>query len=140
MIDDHAEWEADFSDCYDDTLAPERKAALDAHLAACEHCRTEFDHFREAVGAVRLLDRRAAPTGFGATVTETIHRRSAGRFFGRRAFGDRIPFEALALVALIIAAVAVLLVRTSLSGSLVGPSRKAPPAIAPGAHDVMPRP
>ena len=49
----------------------------------------------------RGLHRMAAPQDFGSRVEETIHRRSAGRFFGRRFLGGRLPVEPLAIAALL---------------------------------------
>lgn len=86
------------------------------------------------------LHRMPAPTSFGKEVTETIRRRSAGRFFGRKAFGDRVPFELLAIVALTIALLAWLLVRASDTGSLRYQGTPETPEFAPGAEEVVPRP
>jgi anti-sigma factor RsiW len=92
--------EDDFSDYHDGSLAAPRRAEVEAHLVSCERCRAEYDKFREAVAQVGLLGRAAAPRGFDDRVADAIRRRSGGRFFGRRAFGDRVPFELLAAVAL----------------------------------------
>jgi anti-sigma factor RsiW len=108
---DHAVFENDFSDYYDGTLEAGKRAALEAHLASCERCRGEYDKLREAVAQVALLGRAAAPRDLEDRVTRTIHKRSAGRFFGRRAFGDRVPFELLAVVALLFLVVVYFLVR-----------------------------
>lgn len=98
---EHEAFEGDFSDHYDGTLPAARRAELDAHLASCPRCHAEYARFREAVGAVSGLGRAAAPPELGGRVAETIRRRSAGRFFGRAAFGDRVPFELIAGVALV---------------------------------------
>jgi anti-sigma factor RsiW len=98
---EHAGFENDFSDYLDGALPAPRRAELEAHLAACDRCRGEYERFREAVAQVALLGRAPAPRDFDDRVAETIRRRSAGRFFGRRAFGDRVPFEMLAAVALV---------------------------------------
>ena len=90
----------DFSDYYDGSLAAARRAEVEAHLAECARCRAEYDGFREAVAQVGLLGRAPAPRGFDHRVADAIHHRSAGRFFGRRAFGDRVPFELLAVLGL----------------------------------------
>jgi anti-sigma factor RsiW len=99
--DDHAAAEAAFSDLHDGALPAERASAVETHLAACARCRAEYAHYRATVGALSALGRAAAPARFDRKVEETIHRRSAGRFFGRRAIGDRVPFEAIAIVALL---------------------------------------
>jgi anti-sigma factor RsiW len=111
--DEHAPFENDFSDYYDGTLQADRRAALEAHLGACERCRREYEKLREAVAQVALLGRAAAPRDLDDRVAQTIHRRSAGRFFGRRAFGDRVPFEVLAAIALAILIAVYLFARSS---------------------------
>lgn len=100
-LGEHESFENDFSEYYEGTLAPARRDEVEAHLAGCARCRAEYDKFREAVGQVALLGRAQAPRDFDDRVADTIHRRSAGRFFGRRAFGDRVPFELLAALALV---------------------------------------
>jgi hypothetical protein len=40
-----------------------------------------------------------APDKFSETVTSSIYKMSAGRFFGRKTLGDRVPFGALVVVA-----------------------------------------
>lgn len=139
---DHSAFEADFSDYYERTLPAGRAAALEAHLRGCERCRGEYDRFREALGALSGLHKMAAPQDFERDVAQTIHRRSAGRFFGRRAFGDRVPFEAIAVFALALVVVLYVLMKWSVTGSLHEPLESAPPApeIAPGAKEAMPRP
>lgn len=98
---EHASFEADFSDFYEKTLPEARAGQVEAHLAACARCRGEYEVFQTTLGAVSGLGRMAAPKHFDDQVAETIHRRSDGRFFGRRAFGERVPFELLAIVALL---------------------------------------
>lgn len=101
MADEHEAFESDFSDHYEGTLSPGRRRELDAHLETCERCRAEYARFREAVGAVSGLGRAHAPEDLAGKVAETIRKRSAGRFFGRSAFADRVPFELIAAVALV---------------------------------------
>jgi hypothetical protein len=109
--DSHAAFKADFSDYYEKTLSEARARAVEAHLSSCGRCRSEYDRFRGTLGALSGLNRIAAPPNFDDQVAQTINRRSAGRFFGRRAFGDRVPFELLAVVALAIVIALYLFVR-----------------------------
>jgi hypothetical protein len=51
--------------------------------------------------ALSGLQKARAPDTFAQDVTSTIHKRSAGRFFARRTFGDRVPFGALAIAAVL---------------------------------------
>ncbi len=59
-----------------------------------------------------------APEQFVEHVTETIHKRSAGRFFARRTLGDRVPFGVLLIVALLALGVVGYLLWSSPTGSL----------------------
>lgn len=139
---EHDAFEADFSEYHDRTLPAARARQVEAHLAGCERCRAEYTRFCEAVTAISGLHRADAPRDFDDKVAETIHRRSAGRFFGRKAFGDRVPFELIAIVTLALVLAVVLLMRWSLTGVVHEPLQKEarPPAVAPGARDVVPRP
>jgi len=112
------EFEAEFSDYYDGTLPAERKTALEAHLAADAGCRDEYERFREAMSALSGLKRSQAPRELSERVAETIHRRSAGRFFGRKAFGDRVPYELLAGIGLILLVALYLTLRWSATGTV----------------------
>src|SRR5687767_777310 len=108
---EHAAYEQDFSDYYDKALPPPRAAEIEAHLAGCDRCKEEYERFLDTMRSISGLHKMSAPQHFEKQVEETIHRRSAGRFFGRRAFGDRVPFELLALVGLALGVAVWLLVR-----------------------------
>lgn len=136
----HPEIEARFSDYYERTLAEAEARAVEAHLADCAPCRGAYEEFQEAVSALAGLHKMSAPQHFEHEVEETIRRRSAGRFFGRKAFGDRVPFELLALFVLGLGLVIFFLIRSSRTGSLRYDERPEQPHIAPGARDVVPHP
>jgi hypothetical protein len=68
-----------------------------------------------------------APASFAQDVTETIHARSAGKFFARRTLGDRVPFSALIVVALAVLAVIGYLLWASSTGSLKPDPAPPPP-------------
>jgi anti-sigma factor RsiW len=137
--DVHGKIEADFSDYWEKTLPPARMKEVEDHLASCERCRAELEKFREAMNALSGLHKMAAPADMTERVASTINRRSAGRFFGRKAFGDRIPYEVLAVVALAICVSVVLLLRWSATGAVHEPLRKqeAPPNIDPKVKDLV---
>lgn len=97
----------------------------------------QADHEYEQ--AMARLHRMSAPHTFADEVEDTIRRRSAGRFFGRKAFGDRVPFEVLAIVVLVIGLAVFFLIRSSQTGSLRYDNQPDPPTIAPGAKDVVPQ-
>ncbi|HET6611787.1 MAG TPA: anti-sigma factor [Kofleriaceae bacterium] len=137
----HAWFEARFSALRDGELDGEEHAAVKSHLDECAACQTAWDDFDGALGALSSLNRTAAPPDLGATVEERIRKRSGGRFFGRRGLGDRIPFGWLAALAFLVLAVIYLLVRASGSGTLRVPDPQvAPPHLAPGAKEAMPKP
>ena len=108
---DHTKFEVDFSDYYEKTLPAARAAEVEAHIKDCARCREEYEKFEAAMRSVSGLYRMNAPQDFKNQVADTIHRRSAGRFFGRKAFGDRVPFELLAILALVLVAGVFLLAR-----------------------------
>jgi anti-sigma factor RsiW len=124
---------------YADGELPEAEAKqVEEHLLSCEECEQAFEAFqREQVG-LSGLHRMSAPQDFEKAVEEVIHRRSQGRFFGRRAFGDRVPFEILAIVALAIALTVYLLLRMSNTGSLEVPGDKGPNVSDKKVDDAIP--
>jgi len=103
--------EDDFSSYYEGSLDAARAEAVKVHLESCAQCRADYDEFREALDAISGLHPIPAPPDFPEQVAGTIRRRSGGRFFGRRAFGDRVPYELIAVVALLLAAAVVLMFR-----------------------------
>jgi anti-sigma factor RsiW len=141
MSEDLEALEAQFSDYIDDAMSAEQRRAFEAKLAASPEAKRAFDAFKVTLEAVSGLHKMSAPHDFDAGVANTIHRRSGGRFFGRKAFGDRVPFELLAIVALALLLGVYLLMRASTTGSahLDGPSNPAP-AVSPEAKEVIPRP
>ena len=104
----------------------EQKIATDATWKAAH---TEMVETREALSG---LQKARAPVTFAEDVTATIHKRSAGRFFGRRTFGDRVPFTAILVVAVLGLAAIGYIMYSSQTGSLkVDNSHPAPPAPPP---------
>ena len=73
------------------------------------------------------MQKARAPATFTNEVTDTIHKRSAGRFFGRKTLGDRVPFNAILIVAIIALAAVGYLMWASQTGSLKV-EKKTPPA------------
>lgn len=131
---------ADYEDFTAGALSPARRAEIETHLAGCDACRRDFAALGEPSRALSGLHRVKAPA-LGEQVAATIHRRSGGRFFGRRTFGDRVPFEVIAIVGLILAAVAVWLIRSSTTGSVHERLDRRPAPTAPHAPgQVVPRP
>ena len=130
--------EAQFAAYVDGDLPADEAAALEERLSSDPACRAAFDEFQQTLAALTNLHKMAAPPAFQEDVTETIHRRSAGLFFGRRAFGDRVPFELLALFALAVILAVALWIRGTVSTP--GSSQPATDAPAPEVREAIPRP
>jgi anti-sigma factor RsiW len=137
---DHAVFEAKLSDLVDGALSAEEARAVEEHAAGCDRCRSAIAELRETKSALSGLNRVPAPQNFDREVAETIRRRSRGRFFGRRAFGDRVPLELLAIFALALGFVAYLVIRSSATGSMRYEREPDRPKIHRDAPDVVPRP
>jgi anti-sigma factor RsiW len=82
---------------------------------AWEQTHDEMVETRKMISGMR---KAKAPETFTEDVTGTIHKRSAGRFFGRKTLGDRVPFNLLLIVALLALAVVGYLMWSSQTGSL----------------------
>jgi anti-sigma factor RsiW len=89
------------SDYLDGALADADKAKVAAKISNDPEYKRVHDEMVETRNALSGLQKaRASPT-FAQDETSTIHKRSAGRFFARRTFGDRVPFTALLVVAVL---------------------------------------
>jgi anti-sigma factor RsiW len=83
-------------------LSGDEKTAVEQHLAACIQCRTNLQQFRDTMGKLASLKKKA-PVTFLPDIKQQINTRSRGRFFGKRwlLFG-RIPFEWVSLVMIVV--------------------------------------
>ena len=95
-----------------DRAEVERKIADDA---TWQRAHAELTETRKVLSG---MQKAHAPSNFSDGVAETIHKRSAGRFFARRTFGDRVPFGALVAVALAGLVVIAYVLWSSSTGSL----------------------
>jgi anti-sigma factor RsiW len=115
----HEEFEARFSDLHEGSLVDPERAEVRAHLATCQVCRDAYREFEETMAALgKLKGQPTAPAEFTAGVADTIHRRSAGRFFGKKTLGDRVPFGVILIVALVVLIAIALVLWSSATGSL----------------------
>lgn len=137
----HDDYEARLSELVDGTLPPDEQRSLEQHIEGCATCQQDVAELRKTVSALSGLHRVPAPQNFDQEVADTIRRRSQGRFFGRRTLGDRVPFELLALLALVLGLALYFFLRGSDTGSL-RPFDREPeaPAIHEDAPNVVPRP
>jgi hypothetical protein len=107
------------TDYFDNVLPPDQRADVEKKIASDELWKAghaQFVDAREARPDVKFTD----------DVTGTIEKRSAGRFFGRRTFGDRVPFVALLVVALIGLGIIAYVMWRSPTGSLKVDKEPAP--------------
>jgi len=115
----HEEYEAQFSDLHDGTLAEPARSALLGHLETCAACKASYAELEQTLAALTSMKGKPpAPEQFTEQVTETIHKRSAGRFFGRKTLGDRVPFGVLLIVALAVLVTIAVVLWGSSTGSL----------------------
>lgn len=92
-----------------------------------------------SIAELSRATRMPAPQKFEDLVTDTIRRRSGGRFFGPRRLGDRVPFVLLAVIALVLGLIVFFGIRASDTGSLrYKPQSPKPPP--PEVRQVVPRP
>jgi anti-sigma factor RsiW len=124
----HEDIEARLSDYYDGMLPGPERDQVKAHLEGCEACRAAYAQLEETMAALAGMKgkKEGAPPDMTEKVTETIHRRSAGRFFGRKTLGDRVPFGFLLIIAIIVLVVTAAILYSSTTGSLRTRTPEAP--------------
>ena len=101
MSDEEDEIIAKVTDYVEGTLKGADKDAVAKKIADDPAWKQVHDEMVEARDAISGLQKAHAPPSFAEDVTSTIHKRSAGRFFARRTFGDRVPFGVLLVIALV---------------------------------------
>lgn len=136
-ITDEDEIIATISDYLDGVLPPDRRADVEAKLANDTDWKRTHDELRETRDALSGLQKARAPVKFDEDVTETIHKRSAGRFFAKRTFGDRIPLGVLLVIGVIVLVVIGAMLWSSPTGSLKPEDEHAKPQ---GSGDLLPKP
>lgn len=126
---------AQVSDYVDGVLPPDARAGVKAKIEAdplWKRAHAEMALTRDNLSG---LQKARAPAQFDQDVTDIIRKRSAGAFFGRRTFGDRVPFGALLILAVLGLAALGYVLYSSSTGSLkrdaVPEQGSAQPSIAP---------
>jgi anti-sigma factor RsiW len=109
---------AKVSDYLDGTLAPDERADVGKKIAADAEWKRVHDELVDTRNKLSGMQKERASPKFASEVTDTIHKRSAGRFFARRTLGDRVPFGALLVVAVLVLAVVGYVMWSSQTGSL----------------------
>lgn len=106
------------SDYLDGGLPAARKAEVEAKIAADAEWKRVHDELVETRNFLSGMQKARAPSTFAQDVTHTIHKRSAGRFFARRTFGDRVPFGVILAVAVVMLIAITIVWWSSSTGSL----------------------
>lgn len=134
---DHEEVRERLSDYLEDALSEEERAAVQAHLADCAQCRAECEALRETLSMLSSLGRVQAPDGFAASVRHKMRRR--GRRMRRKEVSQglrqKVPYETIALVMLLIILAIYLMIFIFRSGDL-----EFLPSPAPAPRPVPSRP
>ena len=140
---------ATLTDYLDGTLPAANKTDVDKKLESDEAYKRILGELEETRADSKeisaVLKARTAPKAgdvlepdkFSAKLEQTIHTRSAGRFFGRKTFGDRVPFSALLVIAVLGLAVIGYVLWSSQTGSLRVDQRKGQTG---SSVDVVPKP
>ena len=106
------------SDFLDGTLQGPERDVVEKKIADDVEYKRVHDEMIETRNALSGMQKARAPSTFAQDVTSTIHKRSAGRFFARRTFGDRVPFSALLVIAVLGLCAIAYLLWASETGSL----------------------
>jgi anti-sigma factor RsiW len=109
---------AQVSDFLDGALAGKPRDEVARKVASDPLWQRAHRELEETRSYLSGLSKTHAPSGFAQDVEETIHQRSAGRFFAKRTLGDRVPFGAILIVALLVIAVIGFVLWSSPTGSL----------------------
>jgi anti-sigma factor RsiW len=106
------------SDYLDGALTGAERAEVERRIADDPTWKRAHGELTETRKFLSGLQKAHAPPTFSDGVAQTIHKRSAGRFFARRTLGDRVPFGALVAVALAGLVVIAYVLWSSSTGSL----------------------
>jgi anti-sigma factor RsiW len=128
------------SDYLDGALPAERRAEVASQIASDPTWKHAHDELVSTRDALSGLQKARAPVSFDQGVTGAIHRRSAGRFFGRRTLGDRVPFGLLLVIALLILLPIAYVMWSSSTGSLKRTPEREPAGERSGSQQLLPRP
>jgi anti-sigma factor RsiW len=115
------------SDYLDGALAAPERSEVERKIAGDATWKRVHAELLETRNFLSGMRKAHAPETFTENVAETIHKRSAGRFFARRTLGDRVPFGAVLAVALAGLVVIAYVLWSSSTGSLKVDGTRPPP-------------
>lgn len=128
---------ATLSDYLDGLLPADRQQDVEQKLKSDPDWKRTHDELRETRDALSGLQKARAPVKFDEDVTSTIHKRSAGRFFAKRTFGDRIPLGVLLIIGVIAIVIIGAILWSSPTGSLTTDKPDPEPR---GSGELVPKP
>lgn len=128
------------SDYLDGALPPERRAEVAGKIASEPDWKRAHEEISSTRDALSGLQKARAPQSFDQEVTGTINRRSAGRFFGRRTLGDRVPLGVMLVIALAVLIPLAYMMWRSTTGSLKRAPEREPAGEVRGSEPLLPRP
>lgn len=140
MSDDEDAIVARISDYLDGALAGAEREEVARKIAEDDAWKRAHAELVETRQALSGMQKARAPSSFAQEVTSTIHKRSAGRFFGRRTLGDRVPFGALVIAAVVVVVTVAYFMWASQTGSLLVDHERARPAGSAGSAQLVPKP
>ena len=117
---------ATLSDYLDNALPDAERAEVEKKVADDPLWKRAHEELVGTRSALSTLRRARAPEKFDQDVTSTIHKRSAGRFFARRTFGDRVPFGVLFAIGIVVLLVIAYMMWSSPTGAIHAPKHPAP--------------
>jgi anti-sigma factor RsiW len=118
---------AKVSDYIDGALAGADRADVGKKIESDPAWKTVYDEMQEARKAISAMRKARAPETFTQDFARNMNVMSKGRFFGRKTFGDRVPFGVLVILAVLAVAVVGYLMWSSQTGSLKVDHHKPPP-------------
>ena len=99
---DHEEAQINFSDYLEGELSAQEQARLKEHLEGCPECQAELEDLRLTLSSLSGMRRVPPPPDFLGRVQQRIRRRSRGRFFTPERLLNRLPFEWISFIIIMI--------------------------------------
>ena len=126
-----------FNAYYEGEMTPEERGAFEERLERDGPFKREYEDFLSVVGGLRGLPFEFAPDDFVERVQSRIRTRSAGRFFAETYLNsNRVPYEVIALVMIIVMAAAYMMMEAPRDRALINGDVTLD---APGDLDKSPR-
>ena len=94
-----------FNAYIDDELSAEERRLFEKELAEDEEFARDYEEFSRPIQGLHSFSFEFAPPGFVSRVETRIRTRSQGRFFAENyLFGERMPYEVVAIVMIVLMA------------------------------------